>query len=309
MMNTSPRTNNAMAHEMITPPTLSLMTLPPEIRIQIYKFTFDGIDTLATLKFLVRGSHLPITTLVHGHTSWHMIEICSGVPPDCPGDKSEGAKHPSEVMLSLLMTSTRIQNEALPLALPDMKLCVEGVRGCRGWHAVIEAPTRLTHFKGKRPFSILNTPDCSCFPWAATLPPWKGKLLLKSLNTLTLSVNLFQSLKVTVTICFSGQISVDVSFPHSHESRMDKYTEIKYMNDRAIAKLKANTLRRVKFSQFANTELIDGVMDDLCNVGWHASREIDSDEYTSEITWYITAPHMSLQDEMKFGKAQKALKL
>jgi hypothetical protein len=29
-------------------------------------------------------------------------------------------------------------------------------------------------------------------------------------------------------------------------------------------------------------------------VGWHASQEIDPDEYTSETTWYITAPHMSI---------------
>jgi hypothetical protein len=39
------------------------------------------------------------------------------------------------------------------------------------------------------------------------------------------------------------------------------------MNNRAIAILKANTLRRVKLFQFANRELIDSVMDDLNNVG------------------------------------------
>jgi hypothetical protein len=61
------------------------------------------------------------------------------------------------------------------------------------------------------------------------------------------------------------------------------------MDDRAIAKLKANTLRRVESLPFANIELIDGVMDDMCNAGWHASREIDWEDCSSETTWYIAS--------------------
>jgi hypothetical protein len=288
-MNTSFTTNNPMAREMTTPQTLSFMTLPPEIRIQIYKLVFDGIDTLATLEFLARGGHLPITTLVHGYgrACWHMRKVCSGGPPECAGDKSDGAKHASEVMLSLLMTSTQIQNEALPLALPDVELCVNNVRGNKGWIAVSGCPTHSIGVRVSHPFK--DTADCSCPSWSTTVPPWKGKLLLKSLNSLTLGLTLFGSSKVTVTIWFSGQRSVKVSLSHAPRSRKEKYTEIKDMDDRAIAKLKANTLRRVESLQFANIELIDGVMDDMCNVGWHASREFDWEDCSSETTWYIAS--------------------
>jgi hypothetical protein len=276
---------NVTSHQMTTSPPLSFMDLPLEIRTQIYKLLFGGIDTVSTLKFLIRGSHLPITAFVHGHSTWRIDEICSGVPPDCTGDKSDGAKHPSEVMLSLLMTSTRIQNEALPFALPDMKLCVDGVRGSRGWSAVIQDSNSPTPIIGARLFvPARETADCSCFPWSATLPPWKGNLLLKSLKTLTLSVDFLESLRITITICFSGQGSVDVSFPYPYRFRMGKSAEIECMNDRAIATLKVNTLRRVKFFKFANRELIDGVMDDLSNVGWHVSLEIDWSDRLSEIT-------------------------
>jgi hypothetical protein len=85
---------------------------------------------------------------------------------------------------------------------------------------------------------------------------------------------------------------------------MGKSAEIECMNDRAIATLKVNTLRRVKFFKFANRELIDGVMDDLSNVGWHVSLEIDWSDRLSEITWYITAPPMSAEDQMEFGNAE-----
>jgi hypothetical protein len=171
--------DKATSHEMITPPLLSFMDLPLEIRTQIYKLLFDGINTVSTLKFFVRGSHLPITAFVHGHSTWRMDEICSGVPPDCTGDKSDGAKHPSEMMLSLLMTPIRIQNGALHFALPDMELRVNGVRGSRGWSAVIQDSDRPTPFIGTRLFvPARETADCPCFPWSATLPPWKGNLLL-----------------------------------------------------------------------------------------------------------------------------------
>jgi hypothetical protein len=200
-------------------------------------------------------------------------------------------------MLSLLMTSTRIQNEALHLALIDMKLCVNGVRGSRGWSAVIQNSDRPTPFVDTRFFvPARETADCSCFPWSATLPPWKGNLLLKSLKTLTLSVDFLESLRITIAICFSGQESVDVSFPCPYRFREGKSTKTERKNDCAIAKLKANTLSRVKFFQFANRELIDGVMDDLSNVGWHTSLEIDLSDRSSEITRYIIAPHMFAKD-------------
>jgi hypothetical protein len=147
-------------------------------------------------------------------------------------------------MLSLLMTSTQMQNEALPLALPDMKLCVNVLRGCTRWSASVQDSSHPTPFIGIRLFPPSETTaDCSCLPWSATLRPWKGELLLKSLNTLTLSADLFESLKIAVTICFSGQGCIDVSFPHPHRFQKAKSTQIKYMNDRAIARLKANISR------------------------------------------------------------------
>jgi hypothetical protein len=196
-------------------------------------------------------------------------------------------------MLSLLMTSTRIQNEALHLALTDMKLCVNGVRGSRGWSAVIQDSDRPTPFIDTRLFvPARETADCSCFPWSATLPPWKGNLLLKSLKTLTLSADFLESLRITITICFNGQESVDVSFPCPYRFREEKYTETERKNDRAIAKLKADTLSRVKFFQFANRELIDGVMDDLSNVGWHTSLEIDWSDRSSDNAVYNRTSHV-----------------
>jgi hypothetical protein len=172
--------DNVTSHQMTTSPPLSFMDLPLEIRTQIYKLLFGGIDTVSTLKFLIRGSHLPITAFVHGHSTWRIDEICSGVPPDCTGDKSDGAKHPSEVMLSLLMTSTRIQNEALPFALPDMKLCVDGVRGSRGWSAVIQDSNSRTPIIGARLFvPARETADCSCFPLVCNAAPLERKLVVE----------------------------------------------------------------------------------------------------------------------------------
>jgi hypothetical protein len=191
-----------------------------------------------------------------------------------------------------------------------MKLCVNVLRGCTRWSAFVQDSSHPTPFIGIRLFPPSGTTaDCSCLPWSATLRPWKGELLLKSLNTLTLSADLFESLKIAVTICFSGQGSIDVSFPHPYRSQKAKFTQIKYMNDRAIARLKANISRRVKFLQFANRELIEGIVDDLSNVGWHASRDIDWEHCSSELTWYITVPRMCMREHLRFGKAEEDLKL
>lgn len=102
---------------MTTPPYF--MTLPPEIRIMIYEF--------------VLGDHEPIEVLPR------LVDECYR---DCNDfSKCSAGDSTAEAVLSLLKTSSQIQNEALPFLLRGLEFHLRGAHDCTIWTPVIFQPS------------------------------------------------------------------------------------------------------------------------------------------------------------------------
>lgn len=152
------------------------------------------------------------------------------------------------------------------------------------------------------------------FIWATEMPIWKEDLLLKCFHTITLSVDLSGCYIFSVTICFRGQNSVDVCLlPQARvsksESAYEKYIELKDLNERATAKFKAKTLRRVRTFQSVEKKLVEDITNDLRRVGWHNYPQIrkSNNSYEIDWMWHISVPGTSAQEEEDFRKAENEM--
>lgn len=274
--------NNAEAHEMPTSPP-SFMMLPPEIRIMVYKALFDDIDAFGTLRCLFSGS----------------------------------TKHPAKEILSLLMTAPWSRKEVLPLSLPEVSLCVGGQRSHKNWDAGYIQDSANNHLpvdilwgevaRGRSPFS-----SRPCFLQAREMTAWDGDLVLNSFNILTLTIPLDGPFTLSVAICFNGQRGVEVSLLSTLMSELPSCNHIamKELNDAAIAKLKAKTLRRLKTFDSFNVKLVEDIASDLRRVGWHSYPQVRRTKNSCELdkTWHISVPGTSAQEEESFRKAEQGMR-
>lgn len=270
--------SNAEAHDMSKSPT-SLMMLPPEIRIMIYKAFLDDTDAFGTLRCLFSGN----------------------------------TKHPAKEILSLLMTSPRVRKEVLPLSLPEVRLCVGGQRSHKNWDAGYIQDSANNHL----PVDIIWAPVPPyreyfefrpCFLQSRKMTAWNGNLLLKSFNILTMTILLYGPFTLSVAVCFDGQRGVEVSLLSNliSERLSCNYIAVKDLNDAAIVKLKAKTLRRLRTFKSFKVKLIEGIASDLRRVGWHTYPKVreTNNSYELDRTWHISVPGTSAQEEADFRKAE-----
>jgi len=280
--------DNAAVHEMATS-LPSFMILPPEIRIMVYKALLDSADAFGALNCLFFGR----------------------------------TKHPANEIFTLFTTLPQAEKEVLPLSLPELRLCVDSRRCHRGWEAAIikdstNSPIPLEYSSDLSPryYDIHEV-----HPYllrSAKLLAWYGHVLLKCFDILTLSVDLAGPFTLSVAICFDGQRGVEVClFPTPGRSRKArdkaKYIELKDLNERAMAKLKAKTLRRLATFRSVETKLVEDIAADLSRVRWHpypylrphARKHKDS---SAPQTWHITTAGTSAREEEEFKKAEEDMK-
>jgi len=155
------------------------------------------------------------------------------------------------------------------------------------------------------------------FIWSTKMPIWKEDLLLKCFHTITLSVDLRGYHIFSVTICFRGQNSIDVCLlPQArvlnNERACEKYIELKDLNERAVAKLKAKTLRRVRTFQSVEKKLVEEIASDLSRVGWHSFPHFGPQHRMKKgsgysLMWHISVPGASALEEERFRKAEEIM--
>lgn len=267
------------------------MRLPAELRVLIYRAVSNDCDPFYMMRYLLHGD---------SHRYW-----TSSVDP--AWESLHDTKSSAKAMLPLLMTSRQIQAEALPV-LSGLKLCVTVRRGRSSWRAAVVRDTT----EHVTPFNTTFNRSPAFYEWPSNTPSCEQEVLLKCFSSLTLSVSLRDYVMLAINISFGDQISVDVCL-HPHPSsgeeiykcRADEYVENDELNEIALAKLKAKTLRRVKASKCLCQELVQDTVGDLSSVGWHAfprKRESaaifeSSSEY--ETVWHISVPGTSAHEEKK----------
>ena len=139
--------------------------------------------------------------------------------------------------------------------------------------------------------------------------------MLKCFDILTLSVDLAAPFTLSVAICFDVQRGVEVClFPTPNRSRKarDKvrYIELKDLNERAMVKLKAKTLRRLGTFRSVETKLVEDIAADLSRVRWHPypclrPRARRNKDPSAPQTWHISTPGTSALEEEEFRKAEE----
>ena len=280
----------------------------------ISKALLKGTDHFVTLKYLADENMVAANLLSRKRQAPYVC--CRSVGPFSRTSRCCGStKPPFKDLLPLLMTSSKIQNEMLPL-LPGPRLCVEVQRGHDTKAAVIrDSACNQTPSGIPRLLDDLDRNHHLWFIWSTKMPVWKEDVLLKCFHTITLSVDLSVDLSgnyiFSVTICFRGQNSVDVCLlPQARvsetESAYEKCIELKDLNERAMAKFKAKTLRRVRTFQSVEKKLVEDIANDLRRVGRHSYPQIrrSNDSYEIDCMWHISVPGTSAQEEEDFRKAE-----
>lgn len=210
------------------------------------------------------------------------------------------------------MTSRQIQAEALPV-LKGLKLCVTIRRMRSSWRAAVVKDTT----EDLTPLNTAPNESPDFYEWPSKTSSWEQELLMKCFSSLTLSVSLKGYVMLAINISFGDQTSVDVCL-YQHPELDGIYTrrggelvEMHELNESAIAKLKAKTLRRVRASKCLCKELVQDIVSDLSSTGWHSfpRRKVAVSEGSSEheTVWHISVPGTSAHDEKKLREAEAAM--
>lgn len=229
----------------------------------------------------------------------------------------------ASAMLSLLMTSRKIQDEVVltvrhRLRLSgELRIFVEAQRYYTGWKAAVvqdsdENPTDFVIPGGLTPDKLLFNLRRPCFLWPRNMPAWKGDALLQVFDSVTCSAswNHYFKVQITITMSSNHQKSVDVrldSHPHWRDgftTLPNEYVEMREINNTAIAKLQSGMGRRIRAFSGINRELIQEVVCVLSNIGWHFVPQGEMiDEHglpsTFRTMWHISVPRTVVREERR----------